>query len=54
MSELSNEHKIPDKTGFMSGRGLWWIHGFSEDFIWHLKRGDVGKGMSVAYSSSTA
>lgn len=45
---ILQRYTIPDRTGFMSGRGLWWIHGFSEDFTWFLKRGDIGKGTSVA------
>jgi len=40
--------KIPDRTGYMSGRGLHWMHGFSDGFTWYLLRGDVGKGMSSA------
>lgn len=39
---------IADRTAFMSGRGLHWMHGFSEGFTWYLMRGDVGRGMSSA------
>ena len=39
---------VPDRTGHMSGRGLHWMHGFSDGFSWYLIRGDVGKGMGTA------
>jgi len=37
---------VPDRTGYMSGRGLTWQHGFSDNMSFWLMRGDVGKGMS--------
>jgi len=40
--------RISDRTGYMAGRGLHWMHGWSEDFTWYLMRGDVGAGMSTA------
>ena len=45
---IIQQGKVPDRTGHMSGRGLHWMHGFSEGFSWYLIRGDVGKGMGSA------
>ncbi|KAF2488962.1 hypothetical protein BU16DRAFT_567925 [Lophium mytilinum] len=37
---------VPDRTGYMAGRGLTWQHGFSDNLSFWLMRGDIGKGMS--------
>ena len=45
---IIQQGKVPDRTGYMTGRGLHWMHGWSEGFSWYLMRGDVGKGMGTA------
>ena len=45
---IIQQGKVPDRTGYMAGRGLHWMHGWSEGFSWYLMRGDVGKGMGTA------
>lgn len=45
---IQHKGKVPDRTGHMSGRGLHWMHGWSEGFSWYLMRGDVGKGLGTA------
>lgn len=34
---------VPDRTQYMGGRGLNWMHGWSEDFSWYCFQGDVGE-----------
>jgi len=34
---------VPDRTHYMGGRGLNWMHGWSEDFSWYCFKGDVGE-----------
>ncbi|OCK82446.1 hypothetical protein K432DRAFT_380396 [Lepidopterella palustris CBS 459.81] len=33
---------VADRTHYMGGRGLNWMHGFSDDFSWYCFKGDVG------------
>lgn len=35
---------VPDRTHYMGGRGLNWMHSWSEDFSWYGFQGDVGSG----------
>ncbi|KAJ5638375.1 hypothetical protein N7490_008254 [Penicillium lividum] len=40
---IKQHGKVADRTLLMSGRGLHWMHGFSEGFTWYLMRGDIGR-----------
>ena len=33
---------VPDRTEYMGGRGLNWMHGWSEEFSWYCFQGDAG------------
>jgi len=34
---------VPDRTNYMGGRGLNWMHGWSDEFSWYCFKGDVGE-----------
>lgn len=33
---------VPDRTEYMGGRGLNWMHSWSDEFSWYCFKGDVG------------
>jgi hypothetical protein len=45
---ITQQIYVPDRSGHMGGKGLHWMHGYSEGLDWFLMRSDVGKGLGTA------